>query len=125
MARLAAEERIIGIELRLGIYEMSEANTPGVGRTLARYGLQSIPEAHCYLVCHGALVDVTRTGGRGKEPIDRFVVEETIRPDQIGDYKRAFHRGFLSERVAQGCYGTRTTEELWEIREACIAALAE
>jgi hypothetical protein len=28
---------------------MSEANTPGLGRVLSQHGLDSIPEAHCYL----------------------------------------------------------------------------
>ena len=37
----------------LGIYEMSDRNTPGVGRVLTAHGLSYIPEAHCYLRCQG------------------------------------------------------------------------
>lgn len=121
LARLIAEQGIPGIELRLGIYEMSEANTPGVGATLAAHGLASLPEAHCYLVANGARVDITRIDGAGDEPIDTFLVEETITPDQAGAYKRDFHQGFIA---ASGRYGPRTAEDLWSIREACIAAIS-
>jgi hypothetical protein len=37
------------VTLTLGLYQMSERNTPGVGPILAGARLASIPEAHCYL----------------------------------------------------------------------------
>jgi hypothetical protein len=60
------------------------------------------------------------------EPIARFLHEEPITPEQIGDYKIGLHRGFLAgwmgtEPAARG----RTLDELWRIREACSAALSE
>lgn len=125
LARLVAEQAVPGIELRMGIYEMSEANTPGVGATLAAHGLSSIPEAHCYLVANGTRIDITRTDGAGDEPIDTFLAEETITPDQIGAHKRAFHRRFLATAAASGRYGTRTLDDLWSIREACIRAISQ
>ncbi|HYM15309.1 MAG TPA: hypothetical protein VEZ14_07095 [Dehalococcoidia bacterium] len=125
LARLIDEETIAGIELRLGIYEMSEANTPGVGATLARHGLTSIPEAHCCLVARGARVDLTRAHGAAAEPIGPFLAEQTIRPEQIGEHKRAFHRRFLAARAQARDYGALTADDLWAIREECIAALAE
>ncbi|MDQ4127000.1 MAG: hypothetical protein M3151_03470, partial [Actinomycetota bacterium] len=62
-ALLAALARDYGlpVELRLGVYEMDGRNTPGVGPVLARYGLDGVPEAHCYLAYRGARVDLTRT----------------------------------------------------------------
>jgi len=48
LAALAREQHI-NAQLVLGIYEMSERNTPGVGHVLSRYGLSYIPEAHCHL----------------------------------------------------------------------------
>lgn len=124
LARLIAEQAVPGIELRMGIYEMSEANTPGVGATLADHGLTSLPEAHCYLVANGVRVDITRTDGAGERPIDTFLAEEAITADQIGDHKRDFHRRFLATAAASGRYGPRTPDELWAIREQCIRAIS-
>lgn len=44
LRRLAIEQNL-DIVLVLGIYEMSEQNTPGVGAVLAKYGLTMLPEA--------------------------------------------------------------------------------
>src|SRR5215510_6425949 len=52
LAMLAAEQEI-DLALTLGIYEMTERNTPGVGPVLDRHGLDRIPEAHCYVVWQG------------------------------------------------------------------------
>ena len=48
MKRLANEQNIPMV-LMVGIYEMSEQNTPGVGQVLKRFGVAFLPEAHCYL----------------------------------------------------------------------------
>jgi len=122
LAELAREQGI-DVQLRLGIYEMSERNTPGVGRVLSAHGLASIPEAHCYLHHRGVRLDITGVPA-GAEPIERFLYEEPITVEQIGDYKIGVHRRFLAEWIA-GDVATRgrTLEEVWGIREACIAAL--
>ena len=125
LKRLIDEQEVDGVELRTGIYEMTEANTPGIGAVLAEHSLLSIPEAHCYLVVEGRRLDVTRTLPPGVEPITKFVVEETITPGQTTVYKREFHRRFLAGRVEQGDYPGQTLDSLWAIREQCIAALAE
>jgi hypothetical protein len=124
LARLAREQGV-PVTLTLGIFEMHEGNTPGVGEVLTRHGLPYVPEAHCYLVHGGTRVDITRLV-EAAEPIARFLHEEPITPEQIGDYKIGLHRGFLAgwigtEPAARG----RTLDELWRIREACIAALSE
>jgi hypothetical protein len=124
LARLAAEQEI-PIALMLGIYQMNARNTPGVETVLARYGLASIPEAHCYLEYAGERIDVTRNLS-GAEPIGPMMYEETIAPERIGSYKIAFHRRHLREFAQRA--GTRLNldfEALWIIREECIAALGE
>ena len=120
-----AREQDGSVQLTLGIYEMGEANTPGVGAVLARHGLATIPEAHCYLTHAGRRIDVTRAV-TPVQPIERFLHEEPITPAQIGDYKIALHRRVLADWM------TRTPEvrgkgldEVWAIREACIEALGE
>ncbi len=124
LAQLAREQGV-DIALTIGMYQMTERNTPGVGPVLEHYNLPSIPEAHCYLTYNGTRIDVTRAGVTPVEPITDFLYEETITPEQIGDYKMALHHRILRDWVAgSGCAGTRTFEEVWHIREACIAALS-
>jgi hypothetical protein len=62
-----ARENDHPVSLVLGIYEMDEINTPGVGPVLQRYGLKCVPEAHCHLVYKGTRVDLTRDV-RGAQP---------------------------------------------------------
>ncbi len=119
-ALLAALARDHGlpVKLRLGVYEMDGRNTPGVGPVLARYGLDGVPEAHCYLAYRGARVDLTRTVPT--EPIETFLHEETIEPAGIGGHKVQIHRRFVrlwaSERRLDPDF-------VWQIREECIGAL--
>ncbi len=122
LAELAREQGI-ALQLMLGIYEMSERNTPGVGRVLSAHGLASIPEAHCYLHYRGERLDITGVPA-GAEPIERFLHEEPITVEQIGDYKIGVHRRFLADWIAgDEAVRGRTLDEVWGIREACIAAL--
>lgn len=108
------------VALALGVYEMDEANTPGIGAVLKHEGLRRVPEAHCYLAHEGAHVDLTRQVGGGR--IQRFLHEEEIEPRQIGEYKVAAHKKFVrrwaQERGLDPGY-------VWHVREACIAALAD
>ena len=118
-----AREQGIDVQLVLGIYEMSERNTPGVGPVLRAHGLAYIPEAHCYLRYQGERVDMTGVP-TGAEPIERFLHEEPITIEQIGAYKNDLHRAFLREWIARADPAPgRGLEDVWRIREACIAAL--
>jgi hypothetical protein len=121
----AAAELGLDAQLTVGVYAMSEANTPGVGAVLAAHGLDAIPEAHCYLVVEGRRVDVTRSGTTPAEPIAGFEAEWPIAPDQIGDHKVALHRRFLSDWLARPGAPALDLAALWAIREACIRALAQ
>jgi hypothetical protein len=123
LAALALEQHL-PIHLTLGIYEMSERNTPGVGAMLSRHGLAFVPEAHCYLRYCGERIDVTRASASPSESIARFLHEETIAPMQIGDYKVAMHQSWMREWVAR-TMPNRDWTEVWKIREECIAALSE
>ena len=123
LASLAAEQEI-DLALTLGVYEMTERNTPGVGPVLDRYGLEAIPEAHCYVVWQGKRIDITRQVN-APEAITRFLYEERIGPKNIAPYKMRIHRQCLNKWRERG--GTSAVkyslEELWRIREECIAAL--
>ncbi len=122
LGRLAMEQRL-EIALVVGIYEMDAQNTPGVGGVLEKCGLTSLPEAHCYLRFRGKRIDITDQNGGLPEP--KFFLEEDIVPEQIGEYKAALHREFLQRWIAEGNVPSRRNlEELWQIREECIAALS-
>ncbi|MBV9265955.1 MAG: hypothetical protein JO061_07295 [Acidobacteriaceae bacterium] len=126
LRRLASEQKL-DIALVLGIYEMTEGNTPGVGPILQRHGLSHLPEAHCYLWTEGKHIDLTRApSARLVEPIARLLHEEEISPEQITHYKTAVHRRFLMKWMANnaGLSGL-TLETVWEIREECIARLSQ
>lgn len=126
LARLAVEQRL-EIALVIGIYRMGERNTPGVGRVLAASGLDYVPEAHCYLRYRAERIDVTREiADVSAEPIARFLHEEEISPEQIGDYKIALHQRWIREWMASpDARRGLSFDELWKIREACIAALGQ
>ena len=126
LARLA-EEQGLPIHLTLGIYEMSEMNTPGVGAVLDSHDLPFVLEAHCYLTFGDARIDVTRSITWPSKPISRFLHEERIKPDQSGTYKKQLHQRILRAWIASSPEASRglNFDELWLIREACIAALGE
>jgi hypothetical protein len=122
LAAVALEQNL-PVALTIGIYDMTDANTPGVGRVLSAHGLESIPEAHCYLGYGGRRVDITRSGVSAQRSIDRFHEEWTIEPSQIGAHKLAFHQQYLRGWLRERRDLPLSFEELWQIREACILAL--
>jgi hypothetical protein len=122
LAELAREQNI-NVHLMLGIYEMNERNTPGVGHVLKRYGLSYIPEAHCYLRYLGQRIDVTGVAS-GAVPIELFLHEDPITVDQIGAYKNDLHKRFLRDWITRvDVVHGPSLDDVWRIREECIAAL--
>jgi len=60
----------------------------------------------------------------GAAPIERFLHEEPITVEQIGAYKNDLHRRFLRDWIARTeTVRGRSLDEVWRIREECIAAL--
>jgi hypothetical protein len=125
LRRLAIEQNW-DFALVLGIYEMTEQNTPGVGAVLAKCGLAVLPEAHCYLRAAGIRIDVTRATHQGLvKPISDFLYEEEIDPAQITSYKTGLHKQYLSRWIADnGGLGGRSLADIWKIREQCIVSLS-
>lgn len=113
-----AREHGADVELRLGVYLMDGANTPGVADVLGSHGLAGLPEAHCYLAYRNERVDVT---GSGANTIEEFLREEAIEPGQIGAYKLEMHRQFLRAWAVER---RLDPERVWIVREECIGALS-
>ncbi len=108
------------IELVVGIYEMSEANTPGVGAVLRAASCVSIPEAHCYLRVGAARWDFTGLSAGHESPFASMLEEHVVLPETLGTTKLSLHRRAL-ERWATTV--GRSPAAAWSLREACIAAL--
>ena len=126
LRRLAIEQHL-EIALVIGIYQMNQRNTPGVGTVLEKYRLDGLPEAHCYLRSGDKKIDLTRlVADSSAARITGFIYEEEIAPDQIGAYKASLHRRFLKQWMEGTAAGTEyTLTERWRIREQCIRALEQ
>ena len=122
LAQLAIENNFQDLKLILGIYQMNEANTPGVGHVLQTHQLEYIPEAHVYLKYKNNRIDITRTVESEASAFDVLLLEKEILPEQIGDFKVTLHRDFLNKwKKEQGL--AMSLEKLWKIREDCIHGL--
>jgi hypothetical protein len=61
----------------------------------------------------------------GAAPIERFLHEEPITVEQLGAYKIELHQRFLRDWIARTeTVRGRSLDQIWRIREACIAALS-
>jgi len=120
--RLALEQEL-DVALAVGIYQMTAQNTPGVGEVLRHFGLASLPEAHCYLRADGKRIDITWSQHASSLSAEDLVYEEEISPGQIGEYKTTLHQRFLRKWMKAAQDNRFSFEELWGIREECIAAL--
>lgn len=108
------------VELTVGIYEMTERNTPGVGSVLASAAFQSIPEAHCYLRIEGERFDFTGLPSGPVSPFDALLSEHAVLPSDLANTKLRLHRTAVSKRARTAGI---PEESIWLTREACIAAL--
>lgn len=122
LALVAKDAGRSDIRLTVGIYQMSEANTPGVGEVLARSGLSYVPEAHCYLSRYADRLDFTGLSAGHESPFtslesEYFVEPEVLPMEKTTIHKRAIHSWSISVGLS--------FEEAWAVREECIAALSQ
>lgn len=121
LAALAHECGRMDVSLTVGLYEMSERNTPGVGPLLAAARVDAIPEAHCYLTCEGRRYDFTGLASGPSSPFDSLMDERSVAPDDLPSVKLEYHRAAIAR------WATKVGldfEHAWQLREACIATLA-
>ena len=59
-----------------------------------------------------------------EDPFESLLYEERITPEQVAEYKPAFHRKFLEDRLrTDDSWTHKSVDEVWEVREQCIRAL--
>lgn len=103
---------------------MNEVNTPKLGDLLSKNNIKYIPEAHCYLKINQIPVDAT-TSDSFYDKIKHDILEEIeIIPNQVSDFKVAYHKAFLKKWIEE-TNQNNTFEEIWKIREQCISKLSE
>lgn len=121
--RLAQENAINNCALILCIFKMTGSNTQKVKPILENYNLEFIPEAHTYILLEGNICDLTFPENPELRYLNEVMYTEEINADQIGIYKVEKHRSFLDAWRKENDVAY-SLEELWGIREKCIAALA-
>ena len=124
LKQLANEQGFVGIELILGVFKMTSANTSSVAKTLEKYDLSYIPEAHNYLKYKDEIIDCTKASWKASDFTSDLMEELTIEPSQITDFKVRYHMLFLEKWLKENKHVPYNLRELWEIREQCIQDLS-
>ena len=110
------------VVLTVGIYAMSELNTPGVGAILDAASVSSIPEAHCYLTVDSQRLDFTGLPRRSESPLRSLTAEFFLTPDKLAERKTPLHQQALAQwATLQGM----SFEAAWALRQACLAVLSD
>ena len=118
-----ADENNIDLQLLIGIFLMTPANTPAISNILEKHNINAIPEAHCYLRYKNITFDITFPD-HIVDPYELGILkEESIIPSQIGKYKVNFHREFIQDWIFAENLSI-SHEVLWHCREDCIQALS-
>ncbi len=120
LAEVAEEFHQFAITLTVGIYDMHEDNTPGVGAVLDAAGVASIPEAHCYLKVDDSRFDFTGLRRGVTSPFQSLLSETAVSPKDLVQHKKRLHASCLWNWAGQ--HGL-SLDDAWTIREACISAL--
>ncbi|MEM5566287.1 hypothetical protein WNY78_14290 [Psychroserpens sp. AS72] len=121
---IATENNTEDITLCLGIFKMNRENTPKISTVLDAYQLEYIPEAHCYLKVNNKIIDITFNDNKPPAFVKSLLQEEFILPEHIGDYKLKRHQSFLKSWIIEKNVPLNY-DELWKVRELCIAQLSE
>ncbi|MBO6606683.1 MAG: hypothetical protein JJ905_09560 [Psychroserpens sp.] len=122
LKRVADLNRIPNIELVIGIYKMTELNTPKIGSELSKNALEYIPEAHCYLIIEGKRTDLTSGRANIERIASDIIIEIRIEPDQVSEYKVDYHKAFIRNWLIES-NSKLNFDQIWSIREQCIANL--
>jgi hypothetical protein len=122
LAALAHECGYTEIHLMVGIYKMSEKNTPGVGQVLQNTGLEYIPEAHAYLEFQGKRFDFTGLKTGEESPFHSLIFEQPVTLSKLKETKEILHRAEIAKFAKRF---NLDPQRVCETREACIKALVE
>jgi hypothetical protein len=117
-----AEEQQHPVSLCTGLFEMNAQNTPQIANILKKYKLESVLEAHCYLLYNNVRIDITFPDKITYPKGSDFLQEFMIKPHQISEHKLALHRQHMENWIKKNNIAYEL-EYMWKIREECIAAI--
>ncbi len=123
LKQLSEEQGFSRLKLMAGIFKMNRHNSRAVAGTLIKYGLDYIPEAHCYLRYNGAIFDYTFSSKQLDFAGD-LLEEQEIEPQQISEWKIAYQKAFIRKWLSENPQIQYSPDELWSIREQCISDLS-
>ena len=121
---VANENNFSEIKLILGMYKMTEKNTPKISPTLSENNLEYIPEAHCYLKFNDERIDATSATSDFKKIGNDVLEEIEINPNQVSEFKVDYHKEYLKNWLNKQNLDFNF-EEIWNIREKCIQQLSK
>jgi thiol-disulfide isomerase/thioredoxin len=124
LKQLADENGFDEIKLVIGIFKMNAENTSEISKTLEKYNLEFIPEAHNYLKYRNQIFDFTKVDAKPSDFENDLMEELEIFPNQISSYKVDFHKKHLQNWLDKNPEIPFDLEEIWAIREQCIQDLA-
>ncbi len=122
---LALEHNRADVELILGIYKMNAQNTSKAASVLNKYGLEYLPEAHNYLRIENQRLDFTTEKSRASSFEKDLLQEQNLEYNNIAKEKVIIHQAFLRNWLLSQTNISYNFDDIWKIREACIAALSE
>ncbi len=123
LKELAIENGFPQIKLMLGLFKMSRHNTPAVAKILIDEHLEYIPEAHNYLKIDNSIIDCTFPHSSESTFVHDLIIEVEINSNQIAEYKINFHKEYLKHWLTTQPDISLSLDQLWLIRERCIAAM--
>jgi len=112
------------IKLILGIYKMTQINTPKIGNVLSENNIDFIPEAHCYLKVGEQRFDLTDKNSDIKKIETDIIQEIEIEPEQIAKFKVDYHKAFIKNWIIENNIAL-DFNQIWYIRETCIENLSK
>lgn len=121
LAAVARECGHADIQLAVAVFEMHEANTPGVGPILQAAGLASIPECRVHLLCHGVACDCGGDETGASPPLASLLSDRVVTPAELPGIDGRLHRRELLRWLAGR---SLSFARAWMIRTACMDALA-
>lgn len=124
LRRLALENDRPELRLMLGLFRMNARNTPKIASVLQEYGLSYLPEAHNYLRIGDDILDCTTSRSSPDDFLPDLILEKELEAGQVYREKIRIHQDFLAQWLADNPQIPYTPGKLWQIREACIAALS-
>ena len=119
----ASKNNIKNVSLFIGIYKMNEKNTK-IGLILKDNNLEYLPEAHCYLKVNGNVMDVTSKESNFENLKNDILEEIEIKAHQVSEFKIKYHQDFIKKWIINNQINYKF-EDIWKIREQCIAKLSE